>query len=287
MKQCAFCIPLHQKHFIFGLRIAKVLESSDSDLYFIFTEKKDENEFIQYSKNKNFSSLILSDFCNIDICRKQKNFVSVKKMYALSKLCEFYEYIACIDSEVVFLKKNNFYEMMKEIVESKVVIGGKERHKSYIIETSLISLTPKEDRNALQNLSMNFSVYTWWSDVPVYDCSIVKDFLHWVRFSQSTIQTFSWFFFENLAYNYFCVLKHNYRLNIPSYLSSSLEAESSSNIEKVSEEIKLHWVNANAFNENKMFYKNFYIIFHVDRLRRGQSLLRKQTNFKKDLFFKI
>ena len=37
--KCAFCIPLHPKHFTYGYEIAEELDGTDADLYFIFIRR--------------------------------------------------------------------------------------------------------------------------------------------------------------------------------------------------------------------------------------------------------
>lgn len=257
----------------YGYSIINELQNTDVDLYFIFTNENDKNMFkIKLSENIVLKFLLLSDFVNISIVEKTNSFVSIKKIYALSVLYEKYDYISCIDSEIKFINKNNFYEMMKNTVNNKIICGGKitnnmNLHKS-IIRDSLIKLTDNKYHNELTNISQQFTIYTWWSNIPVYDCKIVNHFLMYINFNNKNIERFCWNIFDDMMYNYYCIILYNYKLiQIPNH-NNSLEVSNTQLIEYVDKNIcKLYWVNKNAYNQNKEYYNksNFYIVYHLDR----------------------
>ena len=261
MNRCAFCIPIHPKHYEYAYYILETIE--DADLYFIFSNKEEQELF---RPKLAYNSLLLTDFTDIDAVKKVNSFVTIKKFYALMVLKNKYDYIACIDAEVKFLINKGFYKMMKAIADSKTVIGVKvkvdNRAARNILYESLINLTPKENHKSLQEISQNFTIYTWWSNVPVYDCSLLTQFFNWVQF-----KNFTWFVFDHLLYNYYCVLFHNYQIKIVDG-STSLETASSRSLEKIDKTEKLYWVNYNAFSKNTEYYINngFYIVYHCDRI---------------------
>ena len=279
--KCAFCIPIHPKHFNYGYKILDELkDTNDVDLYFIFTNEEDKNTFINLNQSTEYvyKYLILSDFIDIKIVEKHNCFPSFKKLYALSELYNKYKYISCIDSEISFIYKSNFYEMMKNISNNKIICGGDirnddasvSRYKT-IIRDSLTKIVPSKDIEKLKNISKNYNIYTWWSNLPVYETSEVKHFLKWINFNNKKfIEKMNWNVFDDLLYNYFLILKYNYNLYIVPGLQHSLEYADSNTIEKVDQNIcKLYWVNKQAYDENKKYYNknNFYIIYHIDRSR--------------------
>jgi hypothetical protein len=187
--KCAFCIPIHPKHFNYGYKILDELKNSnDVDLYFIFTNEDDKNKFIELNNSNHYMYLILSDFIDTTIVEKYNCFPSFKKLYALFELHNKYKYISCIDSEISFIYKSNFYEMMKNISKNKIICGGDirnddssiSRYKT-IITDSLTKIVPSEDIKKLKNISKNYNIYTWWSNLPVYETSQVKHFLKILR----------------------------------------------------------------------------------------------------------
>ncbi len=272
--KCAFIIPLHPKHYNYGLYIFNYLLDKNVDLYFVFTNKNDKDNFklmIEEKNKENLNFLILNEYVNLNIVKKTNSFVSIKKIFALSKLYKKYDYISCIDSEIRFLDSNtNYYNTMKNIVDKKTICGGtlpKNAKEKKIVQDSLLRLTEKKYHKKLKNLSNNFRVYTWWCNLPVYDCKITEYFLKWINFKNNTLERFSWNVFDDMTYNFYCILKHGYVLkHINSLLS--LEYSDTKLIEEVDKDIcKLYWVNNKAYNQNKLYYEenNFMLVYHLDR----------------------
>jgi hypothetical protein len=272
LKKCAFVIPLHPKHYNHGHTIAKELAQSDADLYFVFSTEEDKNDFFKNADSGiHAQHLILTDFTNLEIVQSTHSFVSIKKLYAVSQLYEKYDYISCIDSEIMFLKKNGFYDMMRSICEAKTICGGTLHEGSgdiNILRDSLTKLTDDIYHEDLRKLSNDFRTYTWWTNLPVYDCKHVADFLKWIDFKNTNLHRFSWNVFDDMLYNFYCILMHNYTLKEIENHNHSLEFANHDIVEYVDTKLcKLYWVNNNAYRQNKEYYEQngFYIVFHLDR----------------------
>jgi hypothetical protein len=270
--KCAFCIPLHPKHFNYGYEIIDALNGTDADLYFIFTDDADKDAFYKDIEG-DVNYLILSDFVDIKRLNKNRSWVSVKKMYALSKLYKRYEYISCIDSEVMFINKT-FYKSMKHTSNDKMICGGDisdSANRDYIkiIKESLTNIVPVKDRAKLKQISQDYSIYTWWSNLPVYDSSKARGFLDWVQFNNTDfIDKMTWYVFDDIVYNYYVILKYNYKLVVIPDINTSLEYASNKIIQQVDKEIcKLHWVNYSQYKLDEDYYKknDFIIAYHLDR----------------------
>ena len=273
MNKCAFVVPLHPKHFQYGYTIIGSLNGSDADVYFVFTTAEDKNIFqAGLVDDIDVKGLILSDFADIEIVDKTKSYVSIKKLFALSVLYKKYDYISCIDSEIKFLRKNNFYNVMKSVVDKQTICGGKvpDHHtrEREIIRDSTTLLVDERYHNDLQNLTEYFTIYTWWSNLPVYDCKIAEEFLQWINFHSNNLDRFCWNVFDDMTYNFFCILIKHYKLEIIPNCFHSLELCDSKLVEYTDQQLcKLYWVNNKAYLQNKDYYDNseFYIIFHIDR----------------------
>jgi len=267
MNKCAIVIPLHPKHFDYGYYIANELYTAKVDLYFVFTDTNDKDNFISKLTNPvNF--LILSDFLDIIVLEKNCAYVSVKKLYALSVLYTKYDYISCIDSEIKFLNTNNFYDAMASIVNSKIICGGKMVNERHIVVDSLLRLTDTKYHTRLEELSESFTLYTWWSNLPVYDCKLAKEFLEWIDFNNTNTDRFSYWTFDDMTYNFFCILFHSYEFKRINNCNHSLEFADSDLVEYTDKELcKLYWVNNKAYKQNTSYYENndFKIVFHLDR----------------------
>jgi hypothetical protein len=288
MNKCAFVIPLHPKHFDYGYYIFYHLIDKNVDLYFIFTDNEDKNLFLsKISRNEDKNKvnfLILADFVDIEIVKKTSSFVSVKKLFGLFKLYEKYDYISCIDSEIRFINNNNnnnndYYNIMKNIVDTKVICSGKLNEYASeinIVYDSLTKLTDEIYHEDLKSLSLDYTLYTWWSNLPVYHCKIAEQFLKWIKFSNNNLERFCYNIFDDITYNFFCILFYDYQIKIIENCFHSLEFSDSNLVEKVDQTIcKLYWVNNNAYNQNKIYYEknNFQIVFHLDRWFHVKPLL--------------
>ena len=273
MNKCAIVIPLHPKHYNFGYYIINELHNTNVDLYFVFTSLEDKNNFQTFLlEHIKLNFLILTDFTDLQIVINTNSFVSIKKLYALSVLHEKYEYISCIDSEIKFINKTNFYEIMRNIVNSKIMCGGKINDNMWgersILIDSLIKISDNKSHNELRNISQDFTIYTWWSNLPVYDCKIAKHFLDWIDFRSCTLDRFCWNVFDDMLYNYFCILFYNYQLKVIPNLHHSLEFSDSKLVKYVDINLnKLYLVNNNAYKQDEEYYEKsgFYIVFHLDR----------------------
>jgi hypothetical protein len=273
MNKCALVIPLHPKHYNYGYYIINTLDNCDADVYFIFSTGEDKNLFVKNLVNDTqFKYLILSDFTDILIVAKTNSWVSIKKLYALSILYNRYDYISCIDSEVHFIKKTGFYEVMKNIVNNKTICGGKihnnQNAEKRIVLDSLNLLIDPKYHEQLKQISLDYSLYTWWTNLPVYDCSIAADFLSWIDFKNTNLERFSWFVFDDMTYNFYCILIHNYQAKLIPNCNHSLEFSNSDLVEYVDKTLcKLYWVNNKSYKQNKVYYENndFYIVYHLDR----------------------
>lgn len=271
--KCAFVVPLHPKHFDYGHYIHNALLNSNADLYFVFTDNHDKDQFLSKTTS-HINILILSDFVAIELVEKTNSFISIKKLFALSVLYNKYDYISCVDAEIKFIKNTSpidYFDIMSEIVKSKIICCGMLSESSCeetIVRESLTRLTDNIYHERLKDISHNFRAYTWWSNLPVYDCTIAPEFLSWINFNNNNLDNFSWFVFDDMVYNFFCILKHNYNLKFINNCFHSLEFSDSKLVEYVDKNItKLRWVNNFAYTENRQYYENnnFIIVFHLDR----------------------
>ncbi len=281
MNKCCFLIPIHPPHFKYAQHIIQSLVNSDADYYFIFTTNNEKKDLPYFDSKTKY--IILEDYIDneyMDIIKDKKIFAMIKKLLGLYLLYNRYDYITCIDCEVAFLNKNNFYNTMKDINDTNTYYGGiisdnpALKGEQDILNDTLYIHTPEKDHERIKLLSQDNKLYIWWSTLPVFDCKKLYGFLEYIGFLniKSFIDKTTWFFFEAMMYNYYCCLYHNYEINIIDY-GHSLEFVNSEFIENLFKKypnIKLGWVNKAAYCGNKQFYNNnndFAIVFHLDRTK--------------------
>jgi len=273
INKCAFIIPLHPKHYQHGYSILNEISDSDADVYFVFTTVEEKDLFEKGLNTSNsFHYIIFTDFTpveSIDI----NSIVTIKKWYALSRLYDKYDYLCAIDSEISFLKKTGFYDMMRDVSNQKKIFGGmlnpSALREQNIVKDSLTKLTPIKDHARLKEISKDFMVFTWWSNPAVYVGKDIPDFFKWIDFKKETLDRLVWNVFDDMVYNFYCILYKNYNLIIVPGLIQSLESSNSDMIELTNHKLgNTYWVNNKAYSQNKSYYENshFYIRFHVDRI---------------------
>ncbi len=271
--KCAIVIPIHPKHYEYGKNIVESLsnDNCDADLYFVFTNEEDKNNF-KYL-NKKVKSIILNEHVDDNLMKnieKNGSWVSTKKLIALKTLYNKYEYITCIDSEIIFLKNNNFYNMMKEVYEQKKILGAKINTDELknIIKNSSIAKN-QEDEEKIKKITNDYTIYTWWNNVPVYKSDDIEDFFNFIGFDnlEEFLKRINWYYFENLSYNYYCLVKRGFELIIEETINTSIEHCDSSIVENINNKIlKLFWVPNKSYKKNKDYYdkNDFYIVYHMD-----------------------
>ena len=65
----------------------------------------------------------------------------------------------------------------------------------------------------LRDISENYTIYTWWSNIPVYDCKKSKHFLDFINFKNNNLNRFNWNIFDDMLYNYFFYVEEEGVLN--------------------------------------------------------------------------
>jgi hypothetical protein len=157
---------------------------------------------------------------------------------------------------------------MKKISQTKTFYGSllpPDNSGRGILYEALLNITPANDHKNLIVLSRFFSVFTWWSNIPVYTCAYLDEFFTWINFDKNLLY-YKWSVFDHIVYNYFCVLRKGYNIKLDPELNTSFEFLESSVLEKLDKNL-VNWVNNNAYLTNPEYYNNneFYIVFHCDR----------------------
>lgn len=278
----ALVVPIHEPYFIYGVNLIYSSINSEYDLYFVFSDFIDKQKFescIPANSPLSFSSLVMEgDFSRDDLNLILRNRVSpsVKKFFALEKISDKYDYIICVDAETVVLKKNGWLSSARKIIQNKKWFGGRvaphmigERaivEKSFFELPSFSDSTEKEILNKLGD----GLIYSWWWDLPVYDCRHVPGFMEWIGWKdrRKFLDKISWFTFDHITYQLYTVMFHGFNFCVVEGYLHSLEFSPSDAVEYVFDNIGgVSWVNAYAFSQNEEFYSSRGVLafYHIDR----------------------
>jgi hypothetical protein len=274
----AFIISIHPKHYEFMYKFIDLVYSTAAiDIYLVFSSEEDYQKFerkdkinkIVYEKN---NSLVVY---NIYTFTNSNSIVVHKKFHALEQLKNNtkYDYFIVCDAEIQIIPENfnntNILNKINKIYENKIIYAGTDISRKKITETSA-NLFNNEDQNKLKDITQDFSLYYWWSDLPVYKREHLNDF-----FSKIDYENINWYHFDHLIYLNYLILYHNFTiLNITPLINhtSSLETFVPKN-EKYLDVLKnnkygFSWVSNNFWinNTNFLMKEGTFLIYHLDRL---------------------
>jgi len=269
MNKVAIIIPIHFPKRKFVKKLIKSYHQNQNnkyiDIYFILTDK---NELTKYQKIiVNFNYLILPEKINHQNILKNKIYPSFKKFWALEYLTNTYDYqyLICIDSEILFLNLEKIYDICKDFCERKQVIGGIGNIKN--INTQCLNFLKKFDD--FQNIDTH--IYFWFSQFPIYQKDITINFLKFIKFNEnnyeSIINLMDWYCFEYIIYIYYCIKFHNYQIiNLNNYgtkLTGSLERKlNQKNLEIVRKNnFSINW---QSNRHNTVLDEKIIMLYHLD-----------------------
>jgi len=109
------------------------------------------------------------------------SYVLYKNYHALALLHPCYEYIAVLDAELKMLRPGSLVAAFSQRASAGIVFSGFVPRYRYFNLWSTCMFSP-EDRAHLAELTRDNCLYSWWSDVPVYIASDVRQFLAYIGY---------------------------------------------------------------------------------------------------------
>ena len=268
MNKICIIIPIHFIKRKFVKRLIHTFNhhnnSQYADIFFILTNKLEYNKYKKYIFGFNY--LILPGTLNHNIIAKNKIYPSFKKFWALEQITKInkYQYSICIDCEVHFFSLKNIYNICKYFCQQKTVFGGNGNIKNINGRClDFIKLFHKENTN------IDINTYFWFSQFPIYDMQITKEFLKFINFEnyEFIISNMDWYCFEYIIYIYYCIIFHNYKItnlnNIGLRLNGSLERKlNKTNLDFIRKNnFSINW---QSNRHNNILDENIIMLYHLD-----------------------
>jgi len=205
-EKVAFIIPVHPPHYSYMYQLLGDLEGSNVDLILVFSNQGDYDEF---SLKDKIGKVMLPP-------GETKNIVTWKKFYALQQLRDSaYDYFIVCDAEIAIIKENfseaNLLAKIRQIYQNKNIYGGTivEGVNRSITELSAQIFRQEEDVHALQRLTADFTIYYWWSDLPVYKRDHLDRFFQSFHLEPTNLM---WRHFDHIIYLNFLMLREDFTL---------------------------------------------------------------------------
>lgn len=178
MRRICFATPIYPPDFHRAFDMLKACARDGIDLFYIFSNTQDleasATTHVEFDKSK---AIGVPD-------TQHANPVVFKRFYALSQLCNAgCDYILTPDSEVRPLDNGHFtqshiLQMCDHMFTKKQMAGGPFVYPhQHIIWESCASIFSEEGRSCLRQIA---PLYTWFSDVPVWETRSLKTFLPYV-----------------------------------------------------------------------------------------------------------
>ena len=137
-------------------------------------------ELNKWNYNKVYSCIILEDYIDKIFIKNlihNRTIITYKKYFALNKFKKLYKYCAVVDSEISFVNTENIFQKLETFSKNKKIIGSQIatndfRHdltKSINLSCASFFNKNPEEYAKLKQLTKDFNIYFWFSDIPIYD----------------------------------------------------------------------------------------------------------------------
>jgi hypothetical protein len=166
-KRVCFMVPTFPPHFDFVRNLIKsyqALLSSQADFYLVFTTEEEEEQFGQF----NTSIVLPAELRIFD----NKGIINIKKFYALTVLQDQYDYIICLDSEALFIKKIDLLTLCETHFAEKRLLGNTAQNDILPIVNQCLS----HFSEALNRSALKLPLYLWFNNLCIYKSALLPDF---------------------------------------------------------------------------------------------------------------
>ena len=272
MHKVAIVVPVHPPKKKYVRNLIKSFRKNNSqyfDFYMIYTNEEEKECFNKM--NENIKSIVLPTDINHSEIQTRLLYPIFKKLYAVYILSQNdqYEYIITIDAESLFLDMKYIHNICKRFTEKKEVYGNicNSCQKYNKVCKSLLKEFDKTFKN------IDTSIYFFFSQIPIYECHIAKEFFKFIQFHQfdKIIRKMTWETFEYPLYYYYCVARYGYKIvNLENFginVKHSLECRLSIAIKTILDEndIDINWQTVNNITLIHAIDYKICILYHLDR----------------------
>ena len=207
----AFVIPVYPPHFLYAFQLLnswyKFNIYKTSDIYFVFTNEKEERELRKIRND--LKSIIIPE--NLRIF-KNRGIINIKKIYGISVLHREYKYLITLDAESEFTNSINVYSVCKDFFSKKILIGNNVvGPKKEFIDKIKESCKMFYDKDIIKNIGSE--LYLWFNQPCIYDSDNIYDFLKTTDLlSIKSIAKLCWFDFDYYIYMYYLQIREHFRV---------------------------------------------------------------------------
>jgi hypothetical protein len=241
------------------------------DVYLVFTNTSDYDSFQMKSHIKHI--IMTNTFeKNANVTYIKDPIITHKKFFGLKQLSQStYDYIICCDSEIDIIPKNftsdNIEQKIQQIFNNKMIYAGDTQRELEIqITRGAAEVFPK-NYEELKDITNNFKLYFWWSDLPVYRRKDIDTFLNMIDHSKINA-------FEYIMYQYYLILFHDFKIinitpitNVKGSLENLYTLDTHILNRLLDIKYGFSYITKRYYNLNKEFLEsqNAFLVYHLDR----------------------
>jgi len=208
LESLVICIPVYPPHYEYAYTFIRKTKGL-FHLCFIFSSNEDYELF---ALKDDIIPLIYPE----PIPNGDDSIINKKKLYALHALKDSsYTYILVIDAETDFLgesyNETKFLHSLEAYFSNQKIYGKTITENPHykqlrkIMETCADSFPPDVLNNIVEETD-RFTVYTWWSDLPLYKREHLSHFLSLLQ------PPITWFHFDYILYSYYLIAYQNFKI---------------------------------------------------------------------------
>jgi len=267
-----FLIPIHPPyyHYVYRLLTKLKIENIIIKVILIFSSQSDLDKFAMKS---DIESMLIDS-----LPADRRSIAVYKKFYGLKQMIDRdYDYIICCDGETDIIPQHftneNIHEKIAAIFRNKKIYAGETTGNKLIKQINEVSASIFVETETLKSLTKDFSLYSFWSDLPVYRKSDLLPFFDLINYKEN-VKNISWYHFEQVMYHYYLLLRCGFELvNITPVTKRQHSLEDFGELDELSKDFLTEmgfgfsWVTKGSFLRNRdyLMTKNVFLIFHLDR----------------------
>lgn len=255
-----------KNHFDLALNLckSKIDHNIDADLIFIFSNEKQKDKFaLRTEKELGIENLLYNIMPNELSVYKAK--AVTKKLYALNKFMNNYDYIILIDCESEFVRHFEAGKLAQEIWDSHNMLASNISPDGFFIMRKCYKQMglyyDKKLRKALGGFKYNF----WFNELQVYKCSYLSNFFEWLsNFDIEKIYN-TWDCFEYYVFYAYLCLRHSMQIKKYHYIcmggiNEYMDGFSTKKQKSIIKNMNLHWTSSKEDISEQIVMR-----FHLDR----------------------
>jgi len=267
IKNVALVIPIHPPNYHYMYKLLDKI-GSKIDVYLVFSSSTDYDKF---EKKTQIIPICIPPHITTGSIPVFKKFYGLKYLKDVDK----YDYFIACDSESDIIIENftatNLSKKIEQIYNNKIIYGGaiSNDYMNTITATTANVFIDKTHVAKIKQTTQNFSLFYWWSDLPVYKRAHINDL-----FDKIYLDNITWGCFEHKIYLNYLILYHGFTiLNITPLIQciKSLESyytkdEAKLNILKANG-YGFSWIGPELYNRHKdyLLAAGAIFIYHLDR----------------------